>query len=93
MGKERDSVIKRTVGRPPKGKSASGQPVPISKYPKLTIYMPGVLRAQLRAVAVMQRKPVWEVVNEAVESYIRNLSKEQRQVLESLGKFFRGEMP
>lgn len=87
------SKIRKPTGRPPRGKDESGQPTPLSKYPKLTIYMPGVLKSQLHAAAMMQRRSVWEVVKEAVEAYLHRLPPDQWQTLESLAKYLKGDTP
>lgn len=58
----------------------------VSKLPKLTIYMPKALRAQLRAAAMLQGKSVWEVVNTAVKAYLQSLPTEQRFILESMAR-------
>ena len=74
------SETKRGRGRPKK------QEPLISGFPKMTVYMEPVLKAQLHAAAAILGLPAWKVANDAVREYIERLPKADREALHGLAE-------
>ncbi len=73
---------KRERGRPRK---KEGEPL-VSQLPKTMVYMTPVLRAQLTAASNILGKPAYIIVNEALEAYLKQLPKGDRDALEMLAE-------
>ena len=56
------------VGRPPAG--LNGEPA--SKYPQLATRIPPATFDRLRAVATRERRAIWRVLVDAIETYDRD---------------------
>lgn len=68
------------VGRPPVG--ARGEKV--SDYPQVMIRLPQETKAVLDALSGLTGTPVWRLIDEAVRSYVRQLSDAERKLLASV---------
>lgn len=73
---------KKGRGRPRK---PEGTPL-VSQLPKTMIYMKPVLRAQLNAASSILGRPAYLIVNEALEAYLKQLPKADREALEMLAE-------
>jgi hypothetical protein len=71
---------KRGTGKPPKPKSE----LLVSQLPKTMVYMTPMLRAQISAASSILGKPIYVIVAEAVEAYLKQLPKGDRDALEML---------
>ena len=73
---------KQGRGRPRKPEGA----FLVSQLPKTMMYMRPVLRAQLTAASNILGKPAYVIVNEALEAYLKQLPKADREALEMLAE-------
>lgn len=73
---------KKERGRP---KKPEGEML-VSQLPKTMVYMTPVLRAQLTAASNILNKPAYVIVNEALEAYLKQLPKGDRDALEMLAE-------
>jgi hypothetical protein len=71
---------KKERGRPRKPEGA----MLVSQLPKTMMYMQPVLRAQLTAASNILGKPAYAIVTEALEAYLKQLPKADREALEML---------
>jgi hypothetical protein len=73
---------KKERGRPRKPEGA----FMVSQLPKTMVYMTPVLRAQLTAAANILQKPIYVIVGEALEAWLKQLPKGDRDALEMLAE-------
>jgi len=67
-------------GRPPVG--AHGERV--SDYPQVMIRLPHATKNVLEALSGLTGTPVWRLIDQAVEAYVRQLSESERRLLASV---------
>jgi hypothetical protein len=74
--------------RPRGGRPASGfRPgEKVRDYPQLSVRVPQELKATVRALSVVRRKPQWRIVLDAVECYVRSLPESDQERLKALIK-------
>lgn len=72
----------RGRGRPPAGRQGELT----SAYPMLTVRLPPATKATLKALALQQDAPLWQVVERAVVAYVATLPAADRRLLAGLGK-------
>jgi len=72
------------MGRPPAGKGAEGEPERIRDYPKLALTIRPTTKAKLDAVAVIESRPAWKVVEDGIDAYIGNLAPEDRKAVQAV---------
>jgi hypothetical protein len=77
---------KRKPGRPPAGTGKDGKPEMTSKYPKLSIAIRPSLKAALSAVATLESRPIWLIVEDSLKQYIAALPPEDRRMVEALAR-------
>ena len=76
----RDPKPGRRAGRPPGGAHPGEK---VKDYPQVSLRIPPVLKSQLYALSVLQAKPQWRVLIDAIECLMRALPEsEKRKVLE-----------
>ena len=76
-------------GRPPAGRSDSGSPELVSKYPKLTISMKPDTKARLEAYSTLTRRPSWRIVDEALRDFLENIPADDKWAVEGMAKRMR----
>jgi hypothetical protein len=73
---------KRTrVGRPPAGARAGER---VKDYPQLSIRLPAEVRAKLQALSVIESRPQWRVITDAIDCYARSRSEAERRLVSQL---------
>lgn len=83
MSKRRNAAL-RQVGRPV-ATDSDGNPRPVSKLPKLTIYITSETKAKLNIVSQLQKEPVWRIVEQAISAHFKAvLSRDQSNAIEKL---------
>ncbi|MEN6532410.1 MAG: hypothetical protein ABFD89_02035 [Bryobacteraceae bacterium] len=76
--------VKRRPGRPPAGIGKDGKPEMTSKYPKLSIAIRPSTKAALSAVATLEDRPVWLIVEDGIRRYIEGLTPEDRRIVDAI---------
>lgn len=71
-------------GRRPAGISRTGQPEKTSEYPKLTIAMQPDTKSRLDAVAQLENRPAWRIVETALSEYFAALPGADRSAVEAM---------
>jgi hypothetical protein len=72
---------RRRIGRPPAG-ARDGEKV--TDYPQLSIRLPAEVKAQLHALSVIESRPQWRVISDAIDCYARGRSDAERQLITEL---------
>ena len=72
---------RRRVGRPPAG-ARDGEKV--TDYPQLSIRLPTEARATLRALSLIESRPQWRVISDAIECYAKGRSESERRLIKEL---------
>lgn len=73
---------KKERGRPRKPEGE----LMVNQLPKTMVYMKPVLRAQLNAASSILGRPAYLIVNEALEAYLKQLPKADREALDMLAE-------
>ena len=68
------------LGRPPVG--AKGEKV--SDYPQVMIRLPHGTKDVLEALSGLTGTPVWRLIDQAVDAYVKQLSESERKLLASV---------
>ena len=72
------------IGRPPAGARAGEK---VKDYPQLSIRLPGDVKAKLQALSLIDARPQWRIVSDAIECYLRDRPEgEQRMVNDLVGR-------
>jgi hypothetical protein len=71
-------------GRPPAGIRQGER---VRDYPQLSVRIPPDIRATVHALSAMRGQPQWRIVVDALKSYVREQSNQERQLLD---EFMRG---
>ena len=80
----------RKRGRPPAGPRGEK----VSDYPQLTVRLPVETRARLTTLSLLLAQPVWRVIDQAIEAYVRHLPPEDQKILGPLvERLARGDWP
>jgi hypothetical protein len=77
---------KKRVGRPPAGAGSKGEPERISDYPKLAVTVRPFTRALLNAVATLENRSAWQIVDDSINRYVERMSLADRRMVENLAK-------
>jgi hypothetical protein len=72
---------RRRIGRPPAG-ARDGEKV--KDYPQLSIRLPAEVKAQLHALSVIESRPQWRVISDAIDCYARGRSDAERRLISAL---------
>ena len=80
----------RKRGRPPAGPRGEK----VSAYPQLTIRLPIETRARLSTLSLLLAQPMWRIIDDAIEAYVRNLPPADQKILGPLvERLARGDWP
>ena len=72
------------IGRPPAGARAGEK---VKDYPQLSIRLPVDVKAKLHALSLIDARPQWRIVSDAIECYLRDRPEgEQRMVNDLVGR-------
>ena len=76
-----DRVKSKTVrlGRPPIGRRGEK----VSDYPQVMIRLPHATKDVLEALSGLTGTPVWRLIDQAVDVYVKQLSESERRLLAS----------
>ena len=69
------------IGRPPAGARAGEK---VKDYPQLSIRLPGDVKAKLHALSLIDSRPQWRIVTDAIECYLRERSEGEQRMVDAL---------
>jgi hypothetical protein len=72
---------RRRIGRPPAG-ARDGEKV--KDYPQLSIRLPAEVKATLHALGLIESRPQWRVITDAIDCYARGRSEAERRLITEL---------
>jgi hypothetical protein len=72
------------MGRPPEGSGKKGEPERIRDYPKLLVTIRPTVRTKLKAMAFVENRPAWQIVEDALSMYFDKLSAPQRRAVQAI---------
>ncbi len=72
---------RRRIGRPPAG-ARDGEKV--TDYPQLSIRLPAETRATLQALSLIEARPQWRVITDAIDCYTKGRSASERRLVAEL---------
>ena len=75
-----DRRSRHRSGRPPAG-ARPGEKV--SDYPQLSLRVPPEMKRKLEVLSMLQSKPQWRIVFEAVEYFIRSLPESEQGMVQA----------
>ena len=78
----REEVSKR-MGRPPEGSGKKGEPERIRDYPKLLVTIRPAVRSKLKAMVLVEHRPAWQIVEDALALYLHQYSAGQRRAVQA----------
>jgi LmbE family N-acetylglucosaminyl deacetylase len=73
----------KRMGRPPEGSGKKGEPERIRDYPKLLVTIRPVVRNKLKAIAAVETRPAWQIVEDAIAKYFEHLPPERRRSVQA----------
>ena len=68
------------LGRPPLGRKGEK----VSDYPQVMIRLPQATKDILEALSGLTGTPVWRLIDQAVDVYVKQLSESERKLLTSV---------
>ena len=68
------------LGRPPVGRGGEK----VSDYPQVMIRLPHATKDVLEALSGLTGTPVWRLIDQAVDTYVKQLSDSERKLLASV---------
>jgi hypothetical protein len=71
----------RRIGRPPAGARAGEK---VKDYPQLSIRLPAEVKAKLLALSLIESRPQWRVITDAIDCYARGRSSAERRLIAAL---------
>lgn len=74
--------MSKRPGRPPSGPAGERT----SQYPKATLRLPPATKATLTAVAALEGRAAWAVVDAALAQYVAQLAPAKRRALAAFGR-------
>jgi hypothetical protein len=72
---------RRRIGRPPAGARAGEK---VKDYPQLSIRLPAEVKATLQALSLIESRPQWRVITDAIDGYARGRSVAERRLIAEL---------
>jgi hypothetical protein len=72
---------RRRIGRPPAG-ARDGEKV--KDYPQLSIRLPAEVKATLHAISLIESRPQWRVITDAIDCYASGRSEAERRLIAEL---------
>jgi predicted DNA-binding protein len=79
-GMDRSKAKTPRLGRPPIGRRGEK----VSDYPQVMIRLPHETKDVLEALSGLTGTPVWRLIDQAVDTYVRQLSDAERKLLTSV---------
>jgi hypothetical protein len=76
----------KRMGRPPEGSGEKGEPERIRDYPKLLVTIRPSVRSKLKAMAAVEGRPAWQIVEDALAIYFDQLPAARRRAVQVLRK-------
>ncbi len=76
----------KRMGRPPEGLGKQGEPARIRDYPKLLVTIRPAVRSRLKAIALVEERPAWQIIEDSIAMYFDQLQPEQRRAVQSVIK-------
>jgi hypothetical protein len=77
-------------GRPPAGPGGKK----VSDYPQLTVRLPAETRARLSTLSLLLAQPMWQIIDDALNTYVRNLPASDQKILGPIvDRLVRGDWP
>lgn len=73
----------KRMGRPPEGSGKKGEPERIRDYPKLLVTIRPTVRTRLKAIAAVEDRPAWQIVEDALALYFDQLPTDQRRSVQA----------
>ncbi len=87
IGLMKPNTARTKIGRPPTAIGKDGKPLSKSAdFGRLTISMRNETRAKLDALAAVEHRSAWEVVEDALCIYASKLGTSERKIVEALCK-------
>jgi hypothetical protein len=80
----RPTAPKRKPGRPPASTASDGSPELTSKFPKLSISIRPSTKSALAAVATLEGRAIWLIIEDSIHGYIAAMAKDDQKVIEAL---------
>jgi len=74
---------RRRIGRPPAGARAGEK---VKDYPQLSIRLPAEVKAKLHALSLIESRPQWRVITDAIDCYARGRSSAERRLIAALAE-------
>jgi len=75
-----DRIVGRRSGRPPAGAQPGEK---VKDYPQVSLRIPPDVKSQLHALSILNGKPQWRILIDAIECLVRALpDSDRRRVLE-----------
>src|SRR5947208_16384226 len=71
----------RRIGRPPAG-ARDGEKV--KDYPQLSIRVPADVKAKLQALSIINARPQWRLITDAIECYLKTRPDHERLLVDEL---------
>ena len=84
--------VKRKPGRPPAAVGKDGKPEMTSKFPKLSVAIRPATKAALSAVATIEGRPIWQIVEDGIRRYIDGMPPEDRRMVDALARRTEGRL-
>jgi hypothetical protein len=72
---------RRRIGRPPAGARAGEK---VKDYSQLGIRLPAEVKAKLHALSLIESRPQWRVITDAIDCYARGRSSAERRLIAAL---------
>jgi hypothetical protein len=72
------------MGRPPEGSGEKGEPERVRDYPKLLVTIRPAVRSKLRAMASIESRPAWRIVEDSLALYFEHLPINRRREVQAL---------
>jgi predicted DNA-binding protein len=72
---------RRRIGRPPAGARAGEK---VKDYPQLSIRLPAEVKATLQALSLIESRPQWRVITDAIGCYASGRSEAERRLIAEL---------
>jgi len=72
---------RRRIGRPPAG-ARDGEKV--KDYPQLSVRLPTDVKAKLEALSMIEGRPQWRVVTDAIDCLVRSRPESERRMIDEL---------
>jgi predicted DNA-binding protein len=75
----KSSKQRRRIGRPPAGARAGEK---VKDYPQLSIRLPAEVKATLQALSLVDGRPQWRIITDAIDCFLRERPEAERRMVE-----------